>query len=216
MEMTATVASSAGTLRMRGSGDFQNDPVLGQFTATVVSGARQGSMQEVMSGSRIYLSSDAIAGSLPGGKTWMSLDLSKAFDKLGIDLGSFAAQSPTDALARLKASGEVTEDGVATIDGVATTHYIATIDPAKAADLSKKLHVTVTYQPVEVWVDEQGLVRRVQMTFAQSSATAPAVSTQMTIDLTSYGEAVHVDVPGDDVTFDATTLATNAIQSAGP
>jgi hypothetical protein len=161
----------------------------------------------------MYMTSEVFRGELPDGKTWFALDVAKATKSMGVDLGSLSSQSPADALERLKASGSVKNLGAATIGGVATTHYSAIVDESRVAKLTKALGVSVLYAPVDVWVDAKGLVRRVHMQYVQEAgAGLPEATTQMTMSLSNYGEAVHVAVPPAAETFDATDVATSFLK----
>ena len=216
MHMTAQVTTGGQQVTMTGDGDFKNDPALGQISVNVNSAGRASTMREIMDGSTMYLSSDLFRGQLPGGKTWMSVDLAKAQKALGVDFGSVSSQSPASTLSQLEATGRVTKVGDEALDGVATTHYTATIDPAKLAKITKALGVQVTYQAVDVWVDHQSLVRRMHLAYSQTAGSAtPASSTDLTIDLSKYGEDVNVSVPSAADTFDATNAATANLKNGG-
>lgn len=208
MTLTATAVTGTQVVTMAGEGDFRNSPSLGRLTM-VVSGPERAAMEAVVRGTTVFMTSDLFRGKLPGGKTWLAIDYAKTAKSLGVDLGSWSSQSPADTLAALRASGStVTRIGPAMIGGVATTHYSAFLDPSRAAKLTKAIGVTVTYAPVDVWVDAQGLVRRVHMAYVQGgSGTLPQSSMQMTMTLSRYGEAVRVAVPPTWATYDATDLA---------
>ena len=76
-------------------------------------------------------------GLIPGGKSWMKVDVEQAMAALGSGgkaqglLGA-TGQSPADALKLLEQVGSVTTVGTETIDGAETTHYRATVDVAEA------------------------------------------------------------------------------------
>jgi hypothetical protein len=215
MHMTARVSSGARVISMSGEGDFANNPTLGKLTVGVISGGRVDTMREVMQGTRVYLSSDLLAGQLPAGKTWMSLDIAKAGKSLGIDFRSYSSQSPADTLAQLKASSSVQVVGRETVGGARTTHYTSTLDPAKLAKLEQATHVHVDYRPADVWIDGRGLVRKLHMAFDETDAAGAASSSDITIELSKYGERVPVVVPFDWETYDVTDAATNAIKDGG-
>jgi LppX_LprAFG lipoprotein len=199
---------------MSGEGDFRNNPNLGSMTLSV-SGAQALTMQEVVKDTTIYMSSDVFRSELPFGKAWLSMDIAKTTKALGLDPSALSSstQSPTEALATLRASGgRVTKVGAETIDGVSTTHYTAVLDADRVAKVSSALNkaygASVTYQPVDVWIDGQDLVRRIHMAFSMGGgSTLPATSMDMTMAFSNYGEAVDVGVPRDDATLDVTKLA---------
>src|SRR5206468_8238903 len=100
--------------------------------------------------------------------------------------------------------------GAATIDGVATTQYTATIDVSKIPNGKKLVQLAqLSYQPVQVYVDKAGLLRRIHMAYSSpASGTA-----DMTIDYSNYGEAVTAVVPDASQTFDMTDAASGALKS---
>jgi hypothetical protein len=213
MTMTATVTSGIQTVTMKGAGDFQNDPNLGQMTLAVTGGPQAISIREVLQGTTVYMTSDLFNGQLPGGKSWLKLDLQKTMKSLGVDFATLSSQSPTDALARLKTSGTVTKLGPQTIGGVATTHYSAILDAGRVAKLTRALGMSISYGPVDAWIDAHGLVRRVHLTAVLDGSTAvPQAAMEMTMSLSNYGEHVAVTPPPDDETFDVTDLATQFLK----
>jgi hypothetical protein len=210
--LSARVTQGLQTISMAGSGDFSNHPNLGRLTMTVT-GPRRVTMQAVLTGTRIYLTSDLFHGQLPEGKTWLSLDFGKAGKALGIDMSAMGAQAPSSTLAQLRASGKVTTVGHATIGGVATTHYSAVVDLDRLAKVSNVLHVDVSYAPIDVWVDAKGLVRKLHMSYIQGAHdTLPETVTDMTMTLSRYGEDVSVRAPAAYETFDATDLAAGLLK----
>jgi hypothetical protein len=217
MTLTGRITAGSEHVTMTGDGDFSNDPARGAMTMTVSMRAHSYTMRTVTDEQRLYLSSDLFKAELPAGKTWLSLDLAKAARALGAGLGSAPTQSPASVLDQLKSSGRVAKIGTDTIDAVRTTHYRGVIDPKKISKIEKALHSTVSYEPFDVWIDGQGLVRRMTMSYSQSaSPTIPAASSVVTtISFSNYGENVATTVPSADETFDATTLATRVIGTGG-
>lgn len=211
VQIAGTITAANGArVDLAATGDFQNSPELGSLTMTVGSSAKTISITEVMKGWTIYMSSPLFSGQLPDGKTWLSLDLQKAGKTLGVDFSSFAAQTPASTLQQLKAAGHVVRVGAATIDGVATTQYTATIDVSKIPNGKKLVQLAqLSYQPVQVYVDKAGLLRRIHMAYSSpASGTA-----DMTIDYANYGEAVTAVVPDASQTFDMTDAASGALKS---
>jgi hypothetical protein len=203
VEFTATGTGPDGTrLSMSGSGDYQNDPQLGEMTLSFASSRGSFSIHEVMKDWKLYMSSSQFAQFLPDGKTWMALDMKKATKALGVDITSLSSQSPGQTLEQLKSSGGVTRVGRARIDGVVTTHYRGAIDLSRVPNGDKIVKLTgVRFEPVEVWVgNRDGLVRRVVLSYS-----VPAQgSVQMKLDFSRYGAPVYVQVPDEAATFDAT------------
>jgi hypothetical protein len=216
MHLESTVSANGSTVSVTGDGDFANDPLLGSLTGVVHVGSNTVTMNEVASGTKIYLSSAAFKGQIPGGKQWMSIDYAKVAKNAGLSLANIASQSPTDALEQLEASGHARKMGEETVGGVHATHYVATIDPKKAAKVSGALQTTVAYDPVDVWVDDQGRVVKEHLGYTVGkTAATPPTRTVMTMTLSDYGEKVHVSVPAASDTFDATALASQGTSTNG-
>ena len=158
---------------------------------------------------------------LPGGKQWLKLDLSKVGKSSGLDLGKLMSGNqflPTDLLSMLKAEGaKVTKVGSATIDGTAATQYRVKVDMAKAlrskglADNPLLSGVAAHVKPISenVWVGNDGLLRRVQLSY--SDKDSPRVA--MTMDLYDYGADVSVAAPPSSRVFDATLFAQQGLGS---
>ncbi|HKD94601.1 MAG TPA: LppX_LprAFG lipoprotein [Gaiellaceae bacterium] len=155
-----------------------------------------------------------LSSQMPGGKAWMKLDLSKFGKSAGIDMSKLMSGSqfqPSDALGMLEAQGaDVQKVGPATIDGVATTKYSVKIDVAKAlkasgvtSPLFKSEAGQMKTIDADVWVDNGGLVRRVQFAYNLPQAAHLA----MTMDLYDYGAHVSIAAPPSSQVFDMTQLA---------
>jgi hypothetical protein len=204
--LTGSVTVAGKTLTVSGDGDFQSNPNLGAMTLKMSGGGLDTTMEEVIDGTTIYMRSPLFSKGLPAGKTWVSLDLEKQGKQLGIDFSQFAQTNPTDALSALKKAGSVTKAGTETIDGESTTHYLARIDLSKAPQgkqLEKSAHVK--YAPVDVWVGDGNLLRRMTMHYSIDAA-GQAMATTMTMSFTSYGEHVTAQVPSADETVDMSKL----------
>jgi hypothetical protein len=166
----------------------------------------------------VYVQLPGLEKQIPGGKSWIRLDLQKAAQAAGFDLGDAlgsATQNPGDALAMLRAGGPLTEVGTETLDGTSTTHYKGTIDLAAAAKLKGVSEETLRRLnpkgekaeiPVDVWIGDDGLVRQVRIT-ESDTAGSKTVSSSVTFGFTDYGTDVSVAAPAADDVFDATALA---------
>jgi hypothetical protein len=145
--------------------------------------------------------------SLPGTPgQWTSIDLAEAAalaGKQGTGLGSGAsAQDPAQLLRILAAAGDgVTTVGTDTIDDAPATHYHAVLDLAKYID---KVKTTLPSEsagvmkvfgkssmPVDVWIDAKGRVVQEEL----SIDTKVGMSMDMTMQFSSFGEPVTIDMP---------------------
>jgi hypothetical protein len=181
----------------------------------------------------IYMNMPFLAGKLPAGKTWMKLDISKAAQAAGIDtsqLGSLDQQDPTKFLDYLRASsGAVVSLGSQSVDGVPTTHYSATLQLSRILDRlpgDQQAAAKATLEklgsagniPVEVWVDTQGRVRRMQMSLSGlAGATGPTAGLggSITIDFTSYGPVPAIVPPPAGQVFDMSQMLKNGAAGLG-
>jgi hypothetical protein len=162
----------------------------------------------------LYLQLGALATGLPGGHHWIELDVSKLGSSAGLDLGKLLSGSqlqPSDLLSMLKAEGaKVRTVGPATIDGAATTHYRVTIDVAKAlqakgltSPLLGGLAAQISTVPEDVWIGENGFVRRIRISFDGAKSSTP-LQLGMTMDIHDYGTHVRIAAPPSSDVFDAT------------
>ncbi len=179
----------------------------------------------VQDGFVMYMRFPAVADQLPAGKSWVRMDLRKAGNTQGIDLEQlrqFTSRGPREILDYLRAvSGEIETVGTEELRGVPTTHYYAIVDvlryqklapPAERAKLRSLLGEVVEQSglgkiPVDVWVDERGLVRKLAMAF---SATQPETTEQatasMSFELYDYGKDIEIELPPAAQVVEASTL----------
>lgn len=146
------------------------------------------------------------------GKTWfeVSEQLLGGPGAASAVLGPFGGVSsdPADMLASLTAiAGSEKKAGTATIRGVPVTGYRVNIDPAKAAarlpssqragfdQFAKALGSGAI--PVDVWVDNQDLVRRIQLTLHMPAGSGVPAGVQLaeSTDFYDFGVPVRVTAP---------------------
>ncbi|HUK44658.1 MAG TPA: hypothetical protein VLV28_05150 [Gaiellaceae bacterium] len=166
----------------------------------------------------VYVNAPFVAAMLPGGQSWIRLDLEQAAKSFGVDLNQVLgqlSQNPASALDLLRTVGSVQTVGTETLNGESTTHYLATIDLVKAAGQigsqaqSFAQHLidqgAPSSLPVDVWIGDDGLVRQVVL---DESATVGGQTggVHLKLDLSGYGTSVSVSAPAASDTFDATGL----------
>jgi len=231
VELTATVPVAPGQdpVELTGAGEFDYEARRGRLTfdfgALLGSlGAGDGATQAeiLLDGSVAYLNLPLLTELLPGGKPWIKVDLDAAAASEGFDLGQLAQagqNDPSQFFAYLTAADGVEEVGTETVRGEETTHYRATVDLERAAaqappELAEQIQKAVdqirqtagkTTVPVDVWIGDDGLIRRV--TFDYSSAeTEPPVESTITMELFDFGVDVTVEPPPADQVMDASEL----------
>jgi hypothetical protein len=151
---------------------------------------------------------------LPTDKTWIKVDLQKAANTLGARLPQIGGNpSPADALAQLRGSKNAKKLGTETIDGVKATHYRVKIDLDKALEratpqqrkalkqlvrAAKRDGIDVVPTHVDVWVGDDGLVRRFNEKFGDVGTLAMTFS--------DYGKPIEIEPPHPDQTLDLSQL----------
>ena len=178
----------------------------------------------VLDGTVAYMRFPLLTGMLPGAKPWLRLDLVELSKREGFDLGqiqSFSDSDPRRTLDYLRVvSGEIRTVGQERVRGVSTTHYRAAVDLRKYPDVvpdeqrelvrkaTEKLveQLGVGAMPVDVWVDGDGLVRRVALELDAGAAGSVPVATTMTMDLYDYGTPVDVALPAASEVSDLAAL----------
>lgn len=182
---------------------------------------------------------------LPEGKTWISTDLEEQYRKqTGLSLESLqneAASSPTGQLEYLRSVGSAKKVGEEPLRGTPTTRYRAVVDldrelaavrdGAQDAKALKKAYENLKKQlgtsklPMDVWLDDQGRVRRYVMSMpvpppATGNANPPAETTtanpevSITVELYDYGVPVEVAAPPEEKTISDKEVLTTQNQSA--
>ena len=178
-------------------------------------------------GDVFYMKFPLITNFLPTAGPWLEFDLKTLSQEGGIDLSQLqqlGQSDPSQALDYLRATGSVETVGTEEIDGVETTHFKGTIEldkvveqvPAaqqeqvrKAIDQLKK-QTGLTEIPTDVWVDGDGLVRK--MTFAYtakvpvSGSDPQDASTTITMEFSDFGVDVNVEAPPADQVTDLADL----------
>jgi hypothetical protein len=184
-----------------------------------VEGMDLGQIEVRSIGSVMYMRMPFLQTALPQLKPWIKVDLSEAGKSLGLDLDALMQLSnqtdPTKALDYLRAAGKVDELGDATVRGVKTTRYKGSIDlelyatqlekkgggKAAARAIRKVIELAGTStMPVELWIDDDSLVRRMVWEQAVAAAGQTASTVKATMDLFDYGVAVKVVTPAADQT----------------
>lgn len=142
----------------------------GHFSATTHVAGHAVQADLIATGHDVFLRSDALAGRLPGGRRWVKVDVAQTLR--GLD--------PSAALRGLKDAGDVRRVGRATVGGAQTTLYAGRAHRAR----------------FEVWVGDDGLVRRAHVVSAGSD---------MTVTLSDFGARVTAEAPPASAVFDATS-----------
>jgi hypothetical protein len=169
----------------------------------------------------VYMNLPFMTKLLPQQKPWIKLDLQAAAKTAGIDISQFTqfSSDPAQLLDYLRASGDVKEVGSETIDGVKTTHYRATIDfdrypslvpPARRAAVRRAVAALrrlthVRLQPVDVWIGDDKLVRKLHEAFAET-VQGQHLSLDLTMKFHDFNAPVSITIPAAADTADISQL----------
>jgi len=171
-----------------------------------------------------YVHFPALQSELPAGKSWIRADggdlAVQGFDFSELD--QFTKTDPRELLDIMgSATGEIETVGMDELRGVETTHYRTILDSSDLGtytlgddgDQSSSLAGQLAAQaglseiPVDIWLDANGLVRKLTMAF---SATQPGTSEtseiSMSFELWDYGEAVEIELPPASEVVDASAV----------
>jgi hypothetical protein len=178
----------------------------------------------------IYFGGPLFARQLPDDATWMKIDLERAGAN-GIDPQGeqgVAQGNPADLLPYLRAAGEVQDLGTARVNGRPTTHYRAHVSPegyasvlrsegqAQAAEsVQSAVERGLRVGGIDVWVDEQQRVRRMELAFSMPSPAGGTVQVSVAMGLSDYGARVPATRPPAGKVYDATSLAQDSAGDSG-
>ncbi len=217
-EYTYTAAGLSRTVVGHGHGAY--DARTGR-TRMVVSTTDPGhgpvTVEAVGDDRTVFMRSGPISASLPAGRPWLAMQpfLGHSTQSLG------SGGNPKSSLEMLQAVGDdVEEKGEATIRGHATTVYAGTIQLGHVrALLERRGEVAVAREfeeleklspapvPVEVWVDENGLARRVRLVQQlPESAGEPVLTMDMTMEMFDFGTRPTIELPPPSASVDVTPL----------
>jgi LppX_LprAFG lipoprotein len=192
-ELTLDLGDLAGT----GDG---SQPALGSIDVRIVGGFAYVKLPSGLPG---------MAGN---GTEWLRTPADQASD--AASNGSLAGSAvggndPTKLLAVLN-GGNPEAVGQEDVRGVSTTHYRGTFDlqaatdtlPTDQQDALKGALGALDNSgplPVDVWLDDQGLVRRLELDLSTTKIEGADGSVKMTIELFDYGSPVDITAPTDFV-----------------
>lgn len=232
VELSGDVAAMGQTVTLSGNGaiDFANETF--QLNLTVPG---MGTIEERFLDDIVYVKIPDAQAAQFGGKPWLKIDPKAVSGSGGQNpFGSLDSSNPSQILATLQGAGTVTKVGDEDVRGVRTVHYKADIDVAKAADaqqltpaqrqqLQQALGGKSTI-PADVWLDEQGLVRRLTIDIeatpsaggTRPSASPTSVKTKISMEFFDYGQAnASVSAPPADQVTDFSQILGQLGQFSG-
>lgn len=219
VEFTIAVKVAGQAIDMTGSGAFDFRRPRGELSYRMqIPEVGAVAMDMRMVGTKLYvrLPRELAGGRLPNGKPWLGIDLAKSLEQAGLGGLDFTRQQdPAQSLQMLRAaSTEVKEVGPADVRGVPTTRYAGKLDFRKALDAGlDRLELPEAERrkardgmqelieqlgsasvPFEVFVDENGLLRRMTMQMSMAIQNE-RMSMRLAMDYFDFGVKVDVHAP---------------------
>lgn len=215
-DITGTMEIAGQSMDMSGAGEFDGVHQRGHMSYVMNLNAQDVDMKIVFAYPVIYMQLPPESGRLPDGKTWIKMDLEKLGREAGFDFGQImqAGQSdPSQGLNFLRGVTDVQAVGNEDVRGVATTHYTGVVDllslgtryPEMKPSIDQLVDQSgVSRVPVEVWIDDDGFVRRMKQTLGGNSGLQ--MNMTMTTDLYDFGADVSIKEPSADDVVDFAEL----------
>lgn len=213
-DTTASTEIAGQAVEMRGTGEFDGESRQGHMSLTTSVAGQDLDMEMISVFPAVYLRyPPGLLPGLPADKPWIKLDVEKLGQQVGLDLNQLMQVGQTDpsqGLQFLRGVSDVKAVGEEEVRGVSTTHYTGTVDlrtlseqnPALEDTIERLIQQTgISEIPVEVWVDEDNFVRRMNQTMEGVTA-GPGTTMDLTTttELYDFGTEVEIEEPpADDV-----------------
>lgn len=218
ISFTAKITGGPASGTMTGEGEFSGRQGRMSMDMSGLGGGQlDGRMEMVFDELVFYMRFPSqIAQTLPGGKEWIKFDLAELGKSEGIDfeqLMQLSGTDPSQSLDLLRAAGsDFAAVGDEDVRGVSTTHYRGTVDmekvaeqaPAEARESYRRI-IQLSGQtkiPVDVWIDNEGLTRRIRYEQTLPDQT----QMELTQELFDFGVDVDVEPPPASQVLDLTDL----------
>ena len=218
------ITAQGQTIEATGEGEFSDDPlqVHATYRFTDMPGLEGDfEMEMILDGSVMYMRSPMLSQSSGLDTDWISMDLDELVPGFS-DLASLSQgqNDPTAQLEYLRGISDAEEVGAEQVAGVETTHYSGTVDLDAAYDrlpddTRGELKQAIAQarkqfghgaMPVDVWVDGDGLLRRMTMSLESGGNSAVDFGMEMTMEIPEYGIAMHLPIPKDGDVTDVSDL----------
>jgi hypothetical protein len=229
MDITETGTVAGASVNATGGGVWDAKDHAGSVQMTMSIDGQTVPLEAIYTKDTFYEKLPTQGSKLPAGKPWLSFNLNELakiakLPSMGSLTNSDSTGNPSVYLQYLKAAGKSVQNlGQQTVEGVQTTHYRANLDLAQlpgtvpasersaaqqlATALKDKYNASVS--PVDVWVDQAGLVRQIQMTYSET-VEGHSFSLTVTAQYTSYGPQPAPTVPSASETTDIASLVKNS------
>ena len=222
VSFTLEMAGGQADGTMSGDGVFdQNGGRMTMDLGGLGGGALGSGKAEVIFKGLVYymkLPAEAMA-QLPPGKNWLKFDLGVLSKQQGLDLEQLTQlnqSDPSQSLQLLSGAEDFQEVGTEEVRGAETTHYRGTVDMSKVADnapedLRDDIRRIIEQTgdrtvPMDIWIDGDGLVRRLRWTQHLQQGTTMTMSEE----LYDFGAEVDATTPPESEVLDLTALLGNS------
>jgi hypothetical protein len=206
------------TFSAQGEGEMNWRTDRGRATLTTSLAGHEITVETITDADTIYLRTSAPDQGLPPGKEWVGVEPFLGHEP---DTALAGSADAGEILRSLESTGGDTEDlGEETVRGVETTHYRATIEQNRLeeklrsegkADVAKLVEHSFpedkTSIPVEVWIDGEGIVRRIREVMPlENDSGGTALTMDMRMEFYDFGTEPEISLPPASKVFDATPL----------
>ena len=183
-------------------------------------------LHAVLSGTTLYLRFPSLAQAIGRDAQWIKMDVARTNQALADLLGSqgLPGDDPTAFVRFLAGTKDVQRIGTEDAGGTSTTHFRGTYTmrgalasaPADQRDALQRVinsfgaseAVLDVPIPFDAWVDDDGLMRRMhtRVDASRLGTNRAAGDVEVELELSGFGEAVHLDVPSDQETVDVSGM----------
>jgi hypothetical protein len=218
IEAIYTSAALPQAVVAHGSGAYNARTGRSRATLEVPSPAGTQRIEPVGDQRTIYTRSEAISSELPPGRPWLGVEPWMGRSESAALVSS---ESTAGQLEMLRAvASDVQSVGEESVRGIPTHRYRGRIELDRYSQLlrqegkagsAREYEQLAKQMPgpleVEVWIDDEGMARRLREVMTLPSASGrPPVTMDMRVDLFSFAAAPSVKLPASDEVFDSTPL----------
>lgn len=216
MEVTYSAPSLATPVTGHGSGSFNARSGRSQVELSIQApGGATETITSVGDERTVFIRSPKISAGLPNGRTWLGVQPLLGHDPQTAFSSGGGAKSTIEMLAAV--GDDVHRVDQQDVRGHPTTRYQGSIDLSRVseilaehgeAELAQEYEALASEMPdsipVEVWIDRQGLARRIDMVEELPVTDEVTVTTEMKMEFFDLGAEPKIDLPSADEVFDAT------------
>ena len=162
--------------------------------------------EAIYQGDTIFIRMPGLTKALPERVEWLEVDSATLAEQGGTQ---FNAPDPVEFVGFVAALGEDAEElGEEEVRGTDTSHYRGTVavadlprvaraeDRAQVASYARRLRTAGLERfPLDVWIDEDGLIRRLRVEYEDLSTGATAMSLSTSVDFYDFGVEAKIEPP---------------------